>query len=42
MGKTGLQLSALSFGSWVTFGSQIGDDTSKNLMQYAYVNSTFL
>ena len=36
MGKTGLQLSALSFGSWVTFGSQIGDNTSKDLMKLAY------
>lgn len=36
MGKTGLQLSELSLGSWVTFGSQIGDNTSKELMQLAY------
>ena len=38
MGKSGLQLSALSFGSWVTFGSQIQDKTSEQLMQIAYDN----
>lgn len=38
MGNSGLQLSALSFGSWVTFGSQIQDNTSEKLMQLAYEN----
>ena len=38
MGKSGLKLSALSFGSWVTVGSQIQDDTSERLMQMAYEN----
>ena len=38
MGNSGLQLSALSFGSWVTFGSQIQDNTSEKLMQTAYDN----
>lgn len=38
MGKTGLQLSALSFGSWVTFGKQIDDDASDRLMSFAYEN----
>lgn len=38
MGKSGLKLSALSFGSWVTFGSQIQDETSERLMQMAYEN----
>jgi voltage-dependent potassium channel beta subunit len=38
MGKTGLQLSALSFGSWVTFGSQIDNDISEELMKTAYDN----
>ena len=28
LGSTGLQLSALSFGAWVTFGNQIGRDES--------------
>lgn len=36
MGNSGLQLSALSFGSWVTFGSQIENNTSEKLMQLAY------
>ena len=36
LGKSGLQVSALSFGSWVTFGSQIEDNTSEELMKYAY------
>ena len=35
MGNSGLQLSALSFGSWVTFGSQIQDNTSEKLMKTA-------
>lgn len=38
MGKTGLQLSELSFGSWVTFGSQIDNKVSEELMKYAYDN----
>lgn len=38
MGNSGLQLSALSFGSWVTFGSQIQDNTSEKLMKTAYDN----
>lgn len=38
MGSSGLQLSALSFGSWVTFGSQINDNTSEKLLQTAYEN----
>jgi len=36
MGKSGLQLSALSLGSWVTFGNQIGDQVAEGLMQQAY------
>ncbi len=38
MGKTGLQLSALSFGSWVTFHKQIDDKISDELMGIAYDN----
>lgn len=38
MGKTGLQLSVLSFGSWVTFSKQIGDTTADELMSIAYDN----
>jgi len=36
LGKSGLKLSALSFGSWVTFGKQIDDRTSLDLMACAY------
>ncbi len=36
MGKTGLQLSALSFGSWVTFARQTDDHTNERLMMQAY------
>ncbi|MCF1715728.1 aldo/keto reductase [Flavihumibacter sp. RY-1] len=36
MGRTGLQLSALSFGSWVSFHKQIGDATANELMSIAY------
>jgi voltage-dependent potassium channel beta subunit len=36
MGNTGLQLSVLSFGSWVTFHKQIEDNTADNLMGMAY------
>lgn len=38
LGKSGLQVSALSFGSWVTFGKQIGDNTADELMSIAYDN----
>lgn len=36
MGGTGLQLSVLSFGSWVTFHKQIDDGISDRLMSLAY------
>jgi voltage-dependent potassium channel beta subunit len=38
MGRTGLQLSVLSFGSWVTFHKQIEDTTADELMGIAYDN----
>jgi len=38
LGKSGLQVSVLSFGSWLTFGKQIGDSTAENLMKVAYDN----
>jgi voltage-dependent potassium channel beta subunit len=38
MGKTGLQLSLLSFGSWVSFHKQIDDSMADDLMGYAYDN----
>jgi len=36
MGRTGLQLSVLSFGSWVTFHKQIEDHKADELMGMAY------
>lgn len=36
LGSTGLQLSALSFGAWVTFGGQIGRDEARNLVAAAW------
>ena len=38
MGRTGLQLSVLSFGSWVTFHKQINDNSADELMGIAYDN----
>lgn len=38
MGKTGLQLSVLSFGSWVSFHKQIDDSSADELMGIAYDN----
>ena len=36
LGKSGVQVSVLSFGSWITFGNQIEDNISRDLMHYAY------
>jgi voltage-dependent potassium channel beta subunit len=36
LGKAGVQVSALSLGSWVTFGQQISDDVAADLMRTAY------
>lgn len=36
LGKSGLQVSALSFGSWLTFGNQITDKVADELMGVAY------
>jgi voltage-dependent potassium channel beta subunit len=36
LGKSGLQVSTLSFGSWLTFGWQISDDVAEELMIMAY------
>ncbi len=36
LGKSGLQVSALSLGSWLTFGKQIDDATAEKLMDIAY------
>ncbi|MBW3661787.1 MAG: aldo/keto reductase [Actinobacteria bacterium] len=36
LGRSGLKVSVLSFGSWVTFAKQHGDDTALECMQAAY------
>lgn len=36
LGKSGLQISALSFGAWVTFGKQVDVQAAKELMSTAY------
>ena len=36
LGSSGLKVSALSFGSWVTFGPQVDDRAALALMQQAY------
>ncbi len=36
LGKTGLPVSRLSFGSWITFGNQIQNQISERLMDIAY------
>lgn len=36
LGSSGLQVSLLSLGSWVTFGNQIDDKTAEHLMKIAY------
>ena len=36
LGKTGLKVSELSLGSWVTYGGQVGDDAAKVCMVAAY------
>ena len=36
LGKTGLKVSELSLGSWVTYGGQVGDEAAKVCMVAAY------
>lgn len=36
LGSSGLQVSALSYGAWVTFGTQVDDDAAYELMKTAY------
>lgn len=38
LGKSGLQVSEMSFGSWITFGTQIGKKLATELMTHAYDN----
>ena len=33
LGRSGLKISALSFGSWVTFGNQIGNQIAEDCMK---------
>jgi voltage-dependent potassium channel beta subunit len=36
LGNSGLQLSALSLGAWVTYGGQVGEKIAYECMKYAY------
>jgi len=36
LGKSGLKVSELSLGSWITFGDQISNDVAENIMDIAY------
>src|SRR4030066_89472 len=36
LGRSGLQVSALSLGAWVTFGEQVGEDVAVECMSAAY------
>jgi voltage-dependent potassium channel beta subunit len=36
LGRSGLKVSALSFGAWVTFSDQVGEDTASACMKVAY------
>ena len=38
LGKSGLKVSRLSLGSWLTFGKQIGNSIAGDLMDLAYDN----
>ncbi|RYE10585.1 MAG: aldo/keto reductase [Hyphomicrobiales bacterium] len=38
LGKSGLKVSEFSFGAWVTFGKQVGEDDAVSLMAHAYDN----
>lgn len=36
MGRSGLKVSEISLGAWVTFGAQVGQDTTTSLVHAAY------
>jgi voltage-dependent potassium channel beta subunit len=36
LGRSGLKVSELSFGSWVTFGKQLDESQAREVMSYAY------
>ncbi|KAI5615769.1 voltage-gated potassium channel subunit beta-2-like, partial [Silurus asotus] len=42
LGKSGLRVSCLGLGTWVTFGSQISDEMAENLMTIAFENGVNL
>ncbi|XP_077662782.1 voltage-gated potassium channel subunit beta-3 isoform X2 [Eretmochelys imbricata] len=42
LGKSGLRVSCLGLGTWVTFGSQISDETAEKVMTIAYENGVNL
>ena len=42
LGKSGLQVSELSYGAWVTFDTQIGNDLAFECMDAAYVTAQLL
>ncbi|XP_028911511.1 voltage-gated potassium channel subunit beta-3 [Ornithorhynchus anatinus] len=42
LGKSGLRVSCLGLGTWVTFGSQISDEMAENVMTVAYENGVNL
>jgi len=38
LGKSGLRVSQFGLGTWVTFGSQISDETAEEIITLAYNN----
>ena len=36
LGSSGLRVSALSLGAWVTYGSQVGEDVARECMMAAF------
>ena len=36
LGRSGIKVSEISLGAWVTFGSQVNDKTASNLVHAAY------
>ncbi|KAJ3058977.1 hypothetical protein HK102_010218, partial [Quaeritorhiza haematococci] len=36
LGRSGLKVSVISLGGWVTYGGQVGVDTTKDCMKAAY------
>ena len=38
LGKWGIQVSELSFGSWITFGSELDINGAKECMKFAFDN----